>query len=140
MTKLVNHVGHFPMGGGAAQLNSNVLETDDSATLEGAELATEIFNAPNVQVRGFTGCCFSWKLPAIRAKNMSGKNLLQNDIVNVTLSPALPFHSAPNCLQEFSLILLSYSSYALQTSFVPTLKHVYTFHTCLIYQLLSCQH
>ena len=73
MTKLVNHVGHFPMGGGAAQLNSNVLETDDSATLEGAELATEIFNAPNVQVRGFTGCCFSWKLLEVQAKNMSGK-------------------------------------------------------------------
>jgi len=51
MTKLVTHLGHFPMGGGAAQLNSNVLESDDSDTLEGAELVSEIFNAPNTQVR-----------------------------------------------------------------------------------------
>ncbi|KAI0212730.1 Ral GTPase-activating protein subunit alpha-1 [Lamellibrachia satsuma] len=49
MTKLVNHLGHFPMGGGAAQLNSSVLESDDSDTLDGTELIPDIFNAPNVQ-------------------------------------------------------------------------------------------
>lgn len=56
MTKLVNHLGHFPMGGGAAQLNSSVLESDDSDTLDGTELIPDIFNAPNVQV-GCTSCC-----------------------------------------------------------------------------------
>ncbi|XP_013400060.1 ral GTPase-activating protein subunit alpha-1-like isoform X2 [Lingula anatina] len=45
---LVNHLGHFPMGGGAAKSNTFVQEYHDfSPALD--ELSTDIFRAPNVQ-------------------------------------------------------------------------------------------
>ena len=53
MCQLVNHLGHFPMGGGAAQLNSEVQEHHDVSQLSLDELSEEIFNAPNVQVSHF---------------------------------------------------------------------------------------
>ena len=50
MAHLVNHVGHFPMACGAAQLNSSVQEHHDLNQWSSEDLSPEIFNAPNVQV------------------------------------------------------------------------------------------
>jgi hypothetical protein len=48
---LVNHLGHFPMGIGAARLSSMVVEHDDVPGLSADELSAEVFSAPNIQVR-----------------------------------------------------------------------------------------
>lgn len=48
---LVNHLGHFPMGIGAARLSSMVVEHDDVPGLATDELSAEVFSAPNIQVR-----------------------------------------------------------------------------------------
>ncbi|KAL7291923.1 hypothetical protein TKK_0014473 [Trichogramma kaykai] len=50
MMHLVNHLGHFPMGIGAARLSSLVVELDDVPNIEGDELSSSIFNAPNIQL------------------------------------------------------------------------------------------
>ena len=61
MSHLVNHIGHFPMGGGAARLHSAVQEhhdasldhsLDDSNPMV-ADLTDAIFDAPSVQVLGW---------------------------------------------------------------------------------------
>lgn len=49
MDHLVNHIGHFPMGIGAARLSSMVCENDDLPNLHGDELSTELFHSPSVQ-------------------------------------------------------------------------------------------
>ncbi|XP_023240859.1 ral GTPase-activating protein subunit alpha-1-like isoform X3 [Centruroides sculpturatus] len=49
MSHLVNHLGHFPMGVGAARLTSLVNEADDVPLLTRDELSTEVFHAPNIQ-------------------------------------------------------------------------------------------
>jgi hypothetical protein len=51
MMHLVNHLGHFPMGIGAARLSSMVVEHDDVPGLSTDELNAEVFSAPNIQVR-----------------------------------------------------------------------------------------
>ena len=56
MCHLVNHLGHFPMGGGPAQLYSAVKEIHDhSPDLPSEDLSPDIFNLPNVQVGMTTG-------------------------------------------------------------------------------------
>ena len=50
MMHLVNHLGHFPMGIGAARLSSLVVELDDVPGLEGDELSSAVFQAPNIQL------------------------------------------------------------------------------------------
>ncbi|KAK7793523.1 hypothetical protein R5R35_010590 [Gryllus longicercus] len=47
---LVNHLGHFPMGIGAARLSSLVVEHDDVPGLVADELSAEVFAAPNIQL------------------------------------------------------------------------------------------
>ncbi|XP_069689068.1 probable Rho GTPase-activating protein CG5521 isoform X3 [Periplaneta americana] len=47
---LVNHLGHFPMGIGAARLSSMVVEHDDVPGLSTDELSAEVFSAPNIQL------------------------------------------------------------------------------------------
>ncbi|GFG28404.1 hypothetical protein Cfor_11332, partial [Coptotermes formosanus] len=47
---LVNHLGHFPMGIGAARLSSMVVEHDDVPGLSADELSAEVFSAPNIQL------------------------------------------------------------------------------------------
>ncbi|XP_063984657.1 probable Rho GTPase-activating protein CG5521 isoform X4 [Diachasmimorpha longicaudata] len=47
---LVNHLGHFPMGMGAARLSSTVVELDDVPGIDGDELSSAIFHAPNIQL------------------------------------------------------------------------------------------
>lgn len=47
---LVNHLGHFPMGIGAARLSSLVVELDDVPGIESDELSSAIFQAPNIQL------------------------------------------------------------------------------------------
>ncbi|XP_066993863.2 probable Rho GTPase-activating protein CG5521 isoform X2 [Anabrus simplex] len=47
---LVNHLGHFPMGIGAARLSSMVVEQDDVPGLSADELSAEVFAAPNIQL------------------------------------------------------------------------------------------
>ncbi|XP_049857449.1 probable Rho GTPase-activating protein CG5521 isoform X1 [Schistocerca gregaria] len=47
---LVNHLGHFPMGIGAARLSSMVVEQDDVPGLSADELSAEVFSAPNIQL------------------------------------------------------------------------------------------
>lgn len=56
---LVNHLGHFPMGIGAARLSSMVVEHDDVPGLSADELSAEVFSAPNIQVRAglVNNCC-----------------------------------------------------------------------------------
>jgi hypothetical protein len=51
MMHLVNHLGHFPMGIGAARLSSMVVEHDDVPGLSADELSAAVFSAPNIQVR-----------------------------------------------------------------------------------------
>lgn len=46
---LINHVGHFPMGIGAARLSSMVVEHDDLPNFQGDELSSDIFHSPSVQ-------------------------------------------------------------------------------------------
>ncbi|XP_011503584.1 PREDICTED: ral GTPase-activating protein subunit alpha-1 [Ceratosolen solmsi marchali] len=50
MTHLINHLGHFPMGIGAARLSSLVVELDDVPGINGDELSSAIFQAPNIQL------------------------------------------------------------------------------------------
>ncbi|XP_043685130.1 ral GTPase-activating protein subunit alpha-1 isoform X1 [Vespula pensylvanica] len=50
MMHLINHLGHFPMGIGAARLSSLVVELDDVPGIEGDELSSAIFQAPNIQL------------------------------------------------------------------------------------------
>ncbi|XP_044599551.1 ral GTPase-activating protein subunit alpha-1 isoform X3 [Cotesia glomerata] len=47
---LVNHLGHFPMGIGAARLSSIIVELDDVLGINSDELSSAIFNAPNIQL------------------------------------------------------------------------------------------
>ncbi|KAK0164383.1 hypothetical protein PV328_003019 [Microctonus aethiopoides] len=47
---LVNHLGHFPMGIGAARLSSTVVELDDVPGINSDELSSAIFHAPNIQL------------------------------------------------------------------------------------------
>ncbi|XP_012275924.1 ral GTPase-activating protein subunit alpha-1 isoform X2 [Orussus abietinus] len=47
---LVNHLGHFPMGIGAARLSSMVVELDDVPGIDSDELSSAVFQAPNVQL------------------------------------------------------------------------------------------
>ncbi|ELU01115.1 hypothetical protein CAPTEDRAFT_167900, partial [Capitella teleta] len=50
LSHLVNHLGHFPMGAGPAQLYTAVKEThDQNMNDESDDLSPEIFNQPNVQ-------------------------------------------------------------------------------------------
>ncbi len=49
MNHLMNQVGHFPMGIGAARLSSTVVEHDDLPGFGGDELSAEIFQSPAVQ-------------------------------------------------------------------------------------------
>jgi len=49
---LVSHLGHFPMGLGAARLSALVQEQDDVPSL-GPELSPKLFSSPNVQVSCF---------------------------------------------------------------------------------------
>lgn len=75
MMHLVNHLGHFPMGIGAARLSSMVVEHDDVPGLATDELSAEVFSAPNIQVRArmvnhYHGCqvCHQlrfWSTPVI---------------------------------------------------------------------------
>jgi hypothetical protein len=60
MMHLVNHLGHFPMGIGAARLSSMVVEHDDVPGLSTDELSAEVFSAPNIQVRGRAGMVSHW--------------------------------------------------------------------------------
>ncbi|XP_076166660.1 putative Rho GTPase-activating protein CG5521 isoform X7 [Ptiloglossa arizonensis] len=50
MMHLINHLGHFPMGIGAARLSSLVVELDDVPGIDGDELSSAIFHAPNIQL------------------------------------------------------------------------------------------
>nr|XP_046485435.1 probable Rho GTPase-activating protein CG5521 [Neodiprion pinetum] len=47
---LVNHLGHFPMGIGAARLSSLVVELDDIPGIDSDELSSAVFQVPNVQL------------------------------------------------------------------------------------------
>ncbi|XP_012235826.1 probable Rho GTPase-activating protein CG5521 isoform X4 [Linepithema humile] len=50
MMHLINHLGHFPMGIGAARLSSLVVELDDVPGIDGDELSSAVFQAPNIQL------------------------------------------------------------------------------------------
>ncbi|XP_057358659.1 ral GTPase-activating protein subunit alpha-2 isoform X1 [Manis pentadactyla] len=50
MAHLVNHLGHFPLCGGPAVLHSLVSENHDNAHAEAAELSSEVFRSPNLQL------------------------------------------------------------------------------------------
>ncbi|XP_054712928.1 LOW QUALITY PROTEIN: ral GTPase-activating protein subunit alpha-1-like [Uloborus diversus] len=56
MYHLVNHLGHFPMGIGAARLTSLVTEHDDVPSLTGDELSSDVFHAPNIQFFVLNNC------------------------------------------------------------------------------------
>ncbi|XP_046445727.1 ral GTPase-activating protein subunit alpha-1-like isoform X1 [Daphnia pulex] len=49
MEHLIIHLGHFPMGIGAARLSSMVCEHDDLPHFQGDELSAELFHSPSVQ-------------------------------------------------------------------------------------------
>ncbi|XP_051578364.1 ral GTPase-activating protein subunit alpha-2 isoform X2 [Myxocyprinus asiaticus] len=50
MTHLVNHLGHHPLSGGPALLNSLVNENHDNPYVESSELSSEVFKSPNLQL------------------------------------------------------------------------------------------
>lgn len=50
MTHLVNHLGHHPLSGGPAILNSLVNENHDNPYVESSELSSEVFKSPNLQL------------------------------------------------------------------------------------------
>lgn len=50
MTHLVNHLGHHPLSGGPALLNSLVSENHDNPYVESSELSSEVFKSPNLQL------------------------------------------------------------------------------------------
>ncbi|XP_057199282.1 ral GTPase-activating protein subunit alpha-2 isoform X3 [Triplophysa rosa] len=50
MTHLVNHLGHYPLSGGPAILNSLVNENHDNPYVESSELSSEVFKSPNLQL------------------------------------------------------------------------------------------
>ncbi|XP_041928046.1 LOW QUALITY PROTEIN: ral GTPase-activating protein subunit alpha-1 [Alosa sapidissima] len=49
ISHLVNHMGHYPTSGGPATLTSHVCENHDNPYSESPDLATELFDAPNLQ-------------------------------------------------------------------------------------------
>ncbi|KAL8608299.1 hypothetical protein ACOMHN_042166 [Nucella lapillus] len=67
MTHLVNHLGHFPMGLGAARLHTTVQEHSDLP--EADDLKSDIFGAPNLQLFILNHrCLISFvELPAVDA-------------------------------------------------------------------------
>ncbi|TRY92831.1 hypothetical protein DNTS_024895 [Danionella cerebrum] len=50
MSHLVNHLGHHPLSGGPALLNSLVTENHDNPYVESSELSSEVFKSPNLQL------------------------------------------------------------------------------------------
>ncbi|XP_077094749.1 ral GTPase-activating protein subunit alpha-2 isoform X3 [Siphateles boraxobius] len=50
MSHLVNHLGHHPLSGGPALLNSLVSENHDNPYIESSELSSEVFKSPNLQL------------------------------------------------------------------------------------------
>ncbi|XP_005158962.1 ral GTPase-activating protein subunit alpha-2 isoform X7 [Danio rerio] len=50
MTHLVNHLGHHPLSGGPALLNSLISENHDNPYVESSELSSEVFKSPNLQL------------------------------------------------------------------------------------------
>uniref|UniRef100_A0A8C1PU41 Ral GTPase activating protein, alpha subunit 2 (catalytic) n=1 Tax=Cyprinus carpio TaxID=7962 RepID=A0A8C1PU41_CYPCA len=54
MTHLVNHLGHHPLSGGPALLNSLVSENHDNPYVESSELSSEVFKSPNLQLFVFS--------------------------------------------------------------------------------------
>ncbi|XP_077165864.1 ral GTPase-activating protein subunit alpha-2 isoform X2 [Paroedura picta] len=50
MTHLVNHLGHYPLSGGPAVLNSLLSENHNNCYVESAELSSEVFRSPNLQL------------------------------------------------------------------------------------------
>ncbi|KAM5245531.1 ral GTPase-activating protein subunit alpha-2 [Ctenodactylus gundi] len=50
MAHLVNHLGHYPLGGGPAVLHSLVSENHDNTHADGAELSPDVFRSPNLQL------------------------------------------------------------------------------------------
>lgn len=50
MAHLVNHLGHHPLSGGPAILNSLVNENHDNPYVESSELSSEVFKSPNLQL------------------------------------------------------------------------------------------
>ncbi|KAK7504780.1 hypothetical protein BaRGS_00003808 [Batillaria attramentaria] len=69
MTHLVNHLGHFPMGLGAARLHTTVQEHNDLPDITEDDLKPDIFSAPNVQLFILNHrCLISFvELPAVDA-------------------------------------------------------------------------
>ena len=53
MCQLVDRLGHFPMGWGAAQVNSTVQEFHDLVDLQAEEFTSDLFSSPNLQVSGY---------------------------------------------------------------------------------------
>lgn len=50
MAHLINHLGHHPLSGGPAILNSLVNENHDNPYVESSELSSEVFKSPNLQL------------------------------------------------------------------------------------------
>ncbi|KAM4040885.1 ral GTPase-activating protein subunit alpha-2 isoform 1-T1 [Anomaloglossus baeobatrachus] len=50
MTQLVNHLGHYPLGGGPAILHSLISENHDNPFVEATELSNDVFRSPNLQL------------------------------------------------------------------------------------------
>lgn len=51
ITHLVDNLGHFPLTNGGANLGSLVVEQDDVSGLVADQLSSQLFSAPNIQVR-----------------------------------------------------------------------------------------
>ncbi|XP_078412512.1 ral GTPase-activating protein subunit alpha-2 isoform X4 [Cetorhinus maximus] len=50
MTHLINHLGHYPLNGGPAILQSLVSENHDNPYVESSDLSAEVFKSPNLQL------------------------------------------------------------------------------------------
>ena len=49
MCHLINHLNHFPLGGGPACVTSLVNEFDDQSGFDMEEMSPAVFESPNIQ-------------------------------------------------------------------------------------------
>ncbi|KAH0514680.1 Ral GTPase-activating protein subunit alpha-2 [Microtus ochrogaster] len=115
MAHLVNHLGHYPLSGGPAMLHSLVSENHDNAHVEGAELSSEVFRSPNLQLFVFNDSTLISYLqtPAegpdggTSGASLSDKDLSHSEEGDDALDKLLENigHTSPECLLPSQLNL-----------------------------------
>ena len=88
LTHLLNLLGHFPFGCGAAQLSSTVKEHHDSPSLlHLEEMSTEVFDSPRLQVSARMK--FSWEKYVIHSSHIQFFALDNTAVVTLLEVPTM---------------------------------------------------